>query len=612
VHQEKGSVDRRSFLKAAATSGAAFVGSQALGAQQAEQAATAAPAQADAPTVVEITNDEKHGSDFMMDVLKPLGFEYVTINPHSDSGGLQESIINYTGNKSPELITCLHEEVAVAMAHGYFKIEGKPLAALMYSSVGLQHASMAVYSAFCDRVPVYMLLGNRVWNPDSRSVRDPAGLARDFTKWDDQPVSLEQFAASAVRAYAIAMTPPLMPVAITIDQKLQESRIPKGTTLRVPKYTPNAAPEGESGAVTEVARLLVNAEFPVLAVERAARTAAGLDYIIELAELLQAGVVDTIQRMNFPSRHPLSQDAAVLREADVVLALEQPLLSRSALKSSAKLLSISSFDLFTRSNYWHFGEYQEADLPIAADAEATLPALIEAVKRLITPDRKRTFEARRAKLAEAHQRTRERNRVLATHGWDASPLSTARIAAELWEQIKDKDWSLVSRSDGMSDWAWRLWDFKKYHHHIGQSGSLGIGYSNPAAVGAALANRKYGRLSVNLQNDGDFMFLPGTLWTAAHHQIPMLTVMHNNRMYNQEVMVVARIAAERNRDVSRCHYGNVFDKPFINYAQLAKSMGWYAEGPIDNPRELAPAIRRALAVVERGEPALLDTVTQPN
>jgi acetolactate synthase-1/2/3 large subunit len=316
--------------------------------------------------------------------------------------------------------------------------------------------------------------------------------------------------------------------------------------------------------------------------------------------------------MNFPSRHPLSQDGSVLRSADVVLALEHPLLSRSSLNPGARLLSISSFDLFTRSNYWHFGAYQEADLPIAADAEATLPALIEEVKRLITPDRRRTFDARRVKLAEAHQQARERNRVLAAHGWDASPLSTARIAAELWEQIKNKDWSLVSRSDGMSAWAWRLWNFEQYYHHIGQSGSVGVGYSNPAAVGAALANRRYGRLSINLQNDGDFLFLPSTLWTAAHHQIPMLTVMHNNRMYNQEVMVVARVAAERNRDVTRCHFGNVFDKPFIDYAQLAKSMGWYAEGPIDNPRELGPAIRRALAVVERGEPALLDTVTQPN
>ena len=131
-------------------------------------------------------------------------------------------------------------------------------------------------------------------------------------------------------------------------------------------------------------------------------------------------------------------------------------------------------------------------------------------------------------------------------------------------------------------------------------------------MGAALANRKYGRLSINLQNDGDFMFLPGTLWTAAHHKIPMLTVMHNNRAYNQEVMVISRMAGRRNRDMTKCHIGNAIDNPNIDYTKLAQSMGWYAEGPIDNPRELGPAIRRALAVVERGEPALLDTITQPN
>jgi acetolactate synthase-1/2/3 large subunit len=609
--QNKSSVDRRSFLKAAASSGAALVaGAQTLSAQQVERA-SAAPAPAPEPDA-EVQSEGRPGSDFMVDVLQPLGFEYMTVNPHSDSGGLQESIINYTGNRNPELITCLHEEAAVAMAHGFFKIEGKPLAALIYSSVGLQHASMAVYSAFCDRVPVYLLLGNGLENPNSRSAQDPAAMVRDFTKWDDFPLSLSHFAASAVRAYSVAMTPPLMPVAITVDKRLQEDPVPEGARLRVPKYSPNTPPQGDAGAVREVARLLVNAEFPVLAVERAARTAAGLQYIIELAELLQAAVVDTIQRMNFPSRHPLSQESNVIRNADVVLALEHPLLSRSSLKQGAKLASISSFDLFTRSNYWHFGRYQEADLPIAADAEATLPTLIEEVKRLITPDRKRAFEARRAKLEESYQRNRERDRALASQGWDDSPLSTARVAAELWEQIKNKDWSLVSRSDGMSDWAWKLWGFEKYYHHIGQSGSVGVGYSNPASVGAALANRKYGRLSVNLQNDGDFMFLPSTLWTAAHHKIPMLTVMHNNRAYNQEVMVVARMAGQRNRDMTKCHIGNEINNPPINYAQLAKSMGWYAEGPIENPSELGPAIRRALAVVERGEPALLDTITQPN
>jgi acetolactate synthase I/II/III large subunit len=606
---EENSVDRRSFLKAAATTGAVLAaGAQSLSAQV--SGATAAVAAA--TEEVEIISEGKPGSDFMMDVLKQFDFEFMTINSHSDSRGLQESVINYSGNKNPELITCLHEEVAVAMAHGYFKIEGKPLAALIYGSVGLQHASMAVYSAFCDRVPVFTMLGNARYAPNSRSVQDAPALVRDFTKWDDSPLTLNHFAQSAVRAYSVAMTPPTMPVVLSVDKKLQEMTIPKGEKLRIPKYSPNSPPAGDLGAVKEVAKLLVEAELPVLGVERAARTEAGLRYIIELAELLQAGVVDTIQRMNFPSRHPLLQEDSIFRQADVVLALEMPMLSHSSLKQGAKLVSISGFDLFTRSNYWHFGHYQEPDLAIAADAEATLPALIEEVKRLIPRSKRSAIQARGAKLAEINKNNRQRDKEFAANGWNHSPLSTARVAAELWEQIKHKDWSLVSRSDGMSDWAWKLWDFNKYYHHIGQSGSVGVGYSNPAAVGAALANRKHGRLCINLQNDGDFMFLPSTLWTAAHHKIPMLTVMHNNRAYNQEVMLVGSIAAERNRDVSRCRIGNVIDTPNIDFAGLARSMGWYAEGPIEHPADLGPAIRRAIAAVERGEPALLDTVTHPN
>jgi acetolactate synthase-1/2/3 large subunit len=608
--KQQDTVDRRNFLKVAAASGAALVaGTSPTAAQAAAQAIPASAAAAPASAQAEVQG--RHGSDFMVDVFKPMNFEFVAINPHSSSRHLQESIINYGGNRSPELITCLHEEVAVAMSHGYFKIEGKPMAALIYSSVGLQHASMAVYSAFCDRVPVIIMLGNELENPDSRSVQDPASMVRDFTKWDDAPPTLAQFAQSAMRAYTVAMTPPMMPVVLSLDARLQEEHIQGNAKLRVPTLALNAPPQGDSGAVAEIARLLVNANFPVLAVERAARTPAGLQYIIELAELLQAPVVDTIQRMNFPSRHPLSAEGNVMREADVVLALEQPLLSRARLKPGAKLISIGSFDLFTRSNYWHFGQYQEADLPVAADAEATLPLLIENVKRLITADRRRVFADRWAKLADARRQRLESDRRQAAAGWDDSPISPARIAAELWEQIKNKDWSLVSRSDGMRDWAWKLWDFQKYYHHIGQSGSVGVGYSNPASIGAALANKKHGRLSINLQNDGDMMFLPNTLWTAAHHKIPMLTVMHNNRAYNQEVMWVARTAAERNRDVTKCRIGNEIANPNIDFAKLAQSMGWYAEGPIENPRDLGPAIKRALAVVERGEPALLDTITQP-
>jgi acetolactate synthase-1/2/3 large subunit len=523
------------------------------------------------------------------------------------------------------------------MAHGYFKIEGKPMAVYAYGSVGLQHAAMAIYSAFCDRVPVLLFVGNdtdamkRSSRTDiSHSAQDVAAFVRDFTKWDDTPVSHGHFAESAVRAYKIAMTPPMMPVVLSVDKYLQELPIPEGAKLRIPKLSPTMPPQGDSTAVKEIAKMLVNAEFPVLAVERAARTPAGLQYLVELAELLQAAVVDTIQRMNFPSQHPLNQadgrgpNLGVIPNADVILALEHPLLwgmvnaggeegsePRSRLKPGAKLISISSLDLFTRSNYQDFGRYQEVDLALAADAEETLPLLIEEVKRLITSDRKRVFEARGARLAAASQRAKEQNRVRASYGWDDSPISTARIAAELWAQIKNKDWSLVSRSDAMSGWAQRLWKFEKYYHHIGQSGSVGIGYSAPASVGAALANRKYGRLSINLQHDGDLMYQPGVLWTAAHHRIPMLTIMHNNRAYNTEVMQVQQIAGLHHRDIGRCRIGTAIDDPNIDYTKIAQGMGWYAEGPITDPKELGPAIRRALAVVEKGEPALLDTVTQP-
>jgi acetolactate synthase-1/2/3 large subunit len=631
--------DRREFLKLAVTGAAAMVAANAVAAQQPVPQSAPPPAIAAASASaaqVEPAGLARFGSDFMLDVIKSLGIEYVAANPGSSYRSLHESTVNYGGNRNPELLTCLHEEASVAMAHGYFKIEGKPMATYMYGTVGLQHAAMAVYSAYCDRVPVIIFTGNDadVTNRASRtdinhSAQDVAHLVRDFTKWDDAPLSLNAFAESTVRAYKIAMTPPAGPVVIAVDKYLQERAIPEGLKLRIPKLAPTTPPEGDHAAVAEAAKMLVNAEFPVILTERAARTEAGLKYMVELAELLQAAVVDNIQRMCFPSRHPLNQGAQVIPDADVILSLENPLLwsavnaadrrspapgrspGQSRLKPGAKIITISSLDLFSRSNYQDLGRYQEVDLSIGADAEETLPALIEQVKRLITADRKLAFEARGAKLAAAHQRTYEENLQRASYGWNGSPLSTARIAAELWAQIKDKDWSLVSNSNTMSDWPQRLWDFKKFYHHIGQAGSVGIGYSAPASVGAALSNKKYGRLSINLQNDGDLMYQPGVLWTAAHHGIPMLTVMHNNRAYNTEVMEVQNMAGEHHRDVGRCLIGTSIDDPAIDFASVAKGLGWYAEGPITDPKDLGPAIRRALAVVERGQPALLDTVTQP-
>ena len=631
---EKQSVGRRNFLKTAAGSAAALVAS----AKVANALQPAAPqSEAAPPGEVEVLTTERTGSDFMVDVIKSLDFEYITSNPGSSFRGIQESLINYGGNRDPEFLTCCHEESSVAMGHGYFKIEGKPLAVLAHGTVGLQHAAMAVYNAFGDRAPVYLILGNTFDATQRRpgaewahSVQDAAAMVRDYTKWDDMPVSLPHFAESAVRAYKIAMTPPMLPVVLVADSDLQEKPVDKGAKLRIPKLTLATPPQGDSGAVAETARLLVAAENPVLIADRLARTEAGMKHLIELAEFLQAPVIDRAGRMNFPSRHPLSQSdrrRALIANADVILGLELGdywgsihsmrdqlhRTARSLTKTGVKLISITANDLFTRSNYQDFQRFPEVDLAIAADAEATLPSLIEAVKRFANGDRKRAFQDRGAKLAKARQQSLERARANATYGWNASPLSTARIAAEVWAQIKNKDWSLVSRSSSMGGWPRRLWEFDKYYQCIGGPGAAGVGYNAPAAVGAALANRKHGRLSINFQNDGDLMYAPGVLWTAAHHRIPLLNIMHNNRAYHAEVMHLQRMANRLNRGITEksINIGTTIDNPNIDYAKLAQSMGWYAEGPITDPKDLGPAIRRAIAVVERGEPALIDTITQP-
>src|SRR5215510_12878798 len=439
----KDKMERRKFLRGGMLAGAAaIVQPKVVMTQQSPGAAEEA----------DVLITDSCGSDYMVDVIKSLGFEYVCANPGSSFRGMQESIINYGGNRNPEFITNCHEESSVAMAHGYFKIEGKPMAVLAHGTVGLQHAAMAIYNAWCDRVPVYIMLGNYVDAAIRRpaewyhGVQDCAGMVRDFTKWDDQPASLVHFGESAVRAYKIAMTPPMAPVVLVLDAGLQESPVESNTRLPVPKLVMPAPPQGEAGAVTELARLLVGAENPVLVADRLARTPAAMPLLIELAETLQAPVIDQGSRMNFPSLHPLNHTqraGAVVGTADLVVGLEvadfwatvntlRDQLHRTSApitKAGTKFATVTSGDLYIRANYQDFRRMQDVDLAIAADGEATLPALIEAVKRQITSDRKRVFQARGTKLAEAARTSRERLRVEATYAWNESPVSTARVAA---------------------------------------------------------------------------------------------------------------------------------------------------------------------------------------
>ena len=644
-------VNRRNFLAGVAVAGAAsaVMPQDIVQASPSSSADTPAPptalsaprpsaivAAAETGSPGELAPAEgRPGSDYMVDVIRSRNVDYVFANPASSFRGLHESLLTYGGNKKPELIECMHEESSIAMAHGYFKASGKPIVVLCHGTVGLQHGCMAIYNAWCDRVPIIVLGGNSLdattrmaGVPTFHSAVDIGALVRDFTKYDDNPVSLNHFGQSFVRAYKMAMTPPYEPVFLSLDSDLQENPARDPAGLKIPKYTATAPPQGDANAVREAAKLLVTAQNPVIVVDRCARTPAGVGLLVELAEALNAPVIDQHNRMNFPNTHYLSQTGQagrLIAQSDVILGLElsdfwgtvnqtfdnAEGLQETRIKAATKLISISTLDLSMKSNYQDQQRYQAIDVSIAGDAEATLPALIEAVKSAIPGERRDAIAQRGEALKKAHADARERTLVNATYAWDASPISTARLSAELWSLIKGEDWSLVSTDRNISNWPNRLWAMEKYHHFLGASGGYGIGYGAPAAVGAALANKAEGRLSINIQCDGDLMYAPGVLWTAVHHKIPLLSVMHNNRAYHQEVMHVQRMANRRDRVLNDGPIGTLIGHPFIDYAKLAQSMGMYSIGPIGDPKELASALKRALQVVKSGEPALVDVVTQP-
>lgn len=652
---ERLKTDRRGFLKAAALGGAATVAGGPAGAQAAPAparratAGDAARAAAQEQAVAEAAAEEvgaggelvsryliaDPGSDFILDCLRSLGLEYIALNPGGSIAGLHESIINYGGNKAPELVAVTHEEVGAAMAHGYYKATGKPMAMLFYGTVGLMHSAMAVFNAYADRVPMIILAGNRleatnrVAYPDwQHAAIDLEPLLTGSLKWYDSPTSLQALAESLTRAYRIAMTEPCGPVLISIDADLAEdSCTAQRPSLTIPPYHPPVQPVADPAGLATAAAWLTGAEYPVLVVNRATDSQAGMDNVVRLAELLGAAVINQRDRLSMPNRHPLNltgMDPAVAAKADVFLFVGAddiwPVLNAQSrmthlatrrAKVDAKVITLSLNDYAAGKNTQEQLRFYPADLPLDGSPERSLPGLIEAVQRALTPAARTRVAARSAQIAEDHNRLAANFRAAAALGWDASPISTARMCAELWDAIKDEDWALVSPQQFASNWPQRLWKMDRYYQFRGQNGAGGMGYSGPASLGGALGHSKLGRLPVAIQTDGELMYQPGSFWTAAHHSIPILSVMHNNQGYHQELMNLQQVANRRSRGVANTHIGTRLIKPEIDFAAMIKGLGVWTAGPISDPAALRPAIDRALQVVKAGEPALIDVRTQP-
>jgi len=556
----------------------------------------------------------------------------VAANPGSSFEGLQESLINYGNppNKTPEFITALHEESAVTMAHGYGKAEGKPMSALLHGTIGIQHAAMSIYQAYYDRTPVLLLAGRDDGFIAAHTAHDMAAMVRSFTKWDAQPKTLDESLTAIQRAYNEAITPPQGPTLVVLDIELQKE---EAKTAKIPAYQSPKITGIEATQARDIAKSLLDATNPRIAVGRL-RTPQGVKNAVQLAELVGASASTTATNgpMSFPQRHPLCGPGADTKY-DYTLGLEAAGAQASIQGPGlATLLSRDTMNVGFGGIAPNGGGRQNGGggrggrgggaaagapaVALTADAEASLPAIIDEVNRQLTADKKRTIQDRIAKHTEANEKAHVEAVTQAVQakraGWDGSPVSTARIYAELWPLIMNEDWCLSSPSNFSGGHNAQLWDHNKPYSYLGGQGAGGMGYGAPASVGAALAAKSRGRIVINVQTDGDLNYAPGVLWTAVHHKLPMLTIMHNNRAWHQELMFVEYMAGVRGRGTDRGHIGTSLRNPYIDYTKMAAAYGMAAEEkPISDPKLLAAALKRGVDSVKRGDPYMIDVITQP-
>lgn len=563
---------------------------------------------------------QRPGSDLMVQTLRDLNIEFIAANPASSFEGLQESIVNYgtPPNTMPELITALHEESAVDMAHGYAKSQGHPMAVMLHGTVGLQHASMAIYQCYHDKTPVVIIVGrDDKFFRQEQTANDIAGLTRAFTKWDAQPTTLKGALSDIQQAFNKAITPPMGPTIVVIDVELQKE---EAGDLKIPSYKPPIFQAISKKEAKQIAQNLLKANNPRLQVGKL-RTPNGIENAIKLAELSGCSVrtAATGGPMSFPERHPQcgkGQDD----NYDYILGLE----------SDGRDTSIQGPSLLSNANNRDlsdigFGFIREPVVPprrdlsgnndITSDAEVSIPIIIEQFKRIQAKEDVNTIANRRKILATANsQNYRQALKVTLEKkrkGWNSSPVSLARLYSELWPLIKDLDWCLSSPTVFSSRHHIGLWDHNKPYSYLGMHGAGGIGYCIGASAGAGLAARGRDRIVINIQCDGDLNYTPGSLWTATHHNLPLLTIMHNNRGYHQEVMYLHYMAGVRGRGTDRMHIGTTLREPFINYAKLAEAYGMQSEGPIENPENLKAAYNRGIESVLSGKPYLIDVITEP-
>jgi len=556
------------------------------------------------------------GSDVVADTLRALHLPYIALNPGASFRGLHDSLVNFLGNAAPQMLLCLHEEHAVAIAHGYAKVTGKPLAVAVHSNVGLFHASMAIFNAWCDRMPVIVLgatgpvdaAKRRPWIDWIHTARDQGALVRPYVKWDDQPASPLALRESLLRAAWLATTPPMAPVYVNLDAELQEAQLDAPLPpIDCGRYRPDALPAPAGDAIAAAADLLRSARSAVFLIGRVTRDVTAWQARVRLAEALGARVVTDLKTgAAFPTDHPLhvgspalllqADAAAAIASADVIVSLDWVDLAgtlRSACNGepSGKVVHVSlDHQLHNGWSMDHQG-LPPVDVHLAATPEAAVPMLEAA---LGTPGAGRVYTPR-------------------AHAFTPAPVAAGRmttddLAVALRAAVGGRRASLAHVP---LSWNGAAWPFRHPLDYLGSDGGAGIGGGPGIAVGAALALEGSDVLALAVCGDGDFLMGATAIWTAVHYRIPLLVAVANNRSFYNDEVHQERVARMRGRPVENKWIGQRIADPDVDIAAMARAQGAQGYGPVADPGELAAVFAEAVRAVDAGQVAVVDVRVEP-
>jgi thiamine pyrophosphate-dependent acetolactate synthase large subunit-like protein len=556
---------------------------------------------------------ELWGSDAIAAMLRALDIPYLALNPGASYRGLHDSIVNYLGNERPQMLLCLHEEAAVAIAHGYAKASGRMMGVVLHSNVGLMHGSMAIFNAWCDRVPMLILGATGPWDAARRrpwidwihTASDQGALVRDYTKWDNQPASVPAAYEALLRAVQIAETAPRGPTYVNLDAALQEAKIgslpplPDVARFRSP---PAVFPSGE--AVQSAAQILSAAKSPAILVGRVSRSEAAWKARIALAEKLQARVFTDIKTpAAFPTDHPLHAappatfaDGKLLKDADVILSLDW-VDTAGTLKAAwgdspvgAKVIRVSLDAHVHRGWSMDYQGLPPSDVYLMCEPDVAVPLLLDAVR------------ARPALALQKHEAHPEPDTAVSIR-------ALARAFNELTEGID------VCLSKLPLGWNGAYRHFRHPLDYLGADGGGGVGAGPGLTIGAALAMKEKkqgsGRMVTGIMGDGDYLMGVTALWTATHYKLPCLMLVANNRSFYNDEMHQERVARERGRPVENKWIGQRIDEPDIDLAAMARAQGAVGIGPVKQLDELKPSLEKAIEHVKAGGVCVVDVRVVP-